>query len=326
MNKVAVIGLGNIATRHRRNIKFLFPNVELLVMSASGRTLNEKISDSDGVVTSIEALIDAEVELVIVASPAPFHAQHSIPFIEAGIPTLIEKPVTTTNEDANAIQRAIELYGTPVAIGYCLRYLPSAQRLKILLDEGKIGTLYNVHIEIGQYLPDWRPSKDYRDSVSANENLGGGALFELSHELDYAQWLLGPLDLQYAILRSSDELDLDVEDIADIFTLTESGAVAAIHLDFLQRQAHRKCSFIGKEGRIDWDLIQNQLTLTTATNTSVLYSEPLWDKNQMYLAMLTDFIQMIKGQSHRCTNVIEATLTVALIDKIKQQACKNREI
>lgn len=321
MSKVAVIGLGNIATRHRRNLKSLFPNVELLVMSASGRIPTEEISDSDGIVTSIEALIKANVELVIVASPAPFHTQHSIPLIEAGIPTLIEKPVTTTSEDANAIQKAIDEHGTPVAVGYCLRYLPSAQKLKVLLDNKVIGTLYNMHVDIGQYLPDWRPNKDYRECVSANEKLGGGALFELSHELDYAQWLLGPLDLQHAILRSSDELDLQVEDMADILTLTESGAVASIHLDFLQRKAHRQCSFVGSEGRIDWDLILNQLTLTTAAETKVLYSEPEWDKNQMYLAMVTDFIQMIQQQPHNCITVNDASLTVDLISQIKQKAC-----
>jgi predicted dehydrogenase len=323
MNKVAVIGLGNIATRHRHNLRLLFPNSEILSMSASGRDPKEKISNSTRVVASIEELIEAQVELVIVASPAPFHAEHSIPLIKAGIPTLIEKPVTTTVDDANAIQEAVKLYNTPVCIGYCLRYLPSAQRIKAFLDDGGIGTLYNAHIEIGQYLPDWRPSKNYLDCVSANKNLGGGALFELSHELDYVQWLLGQLDFQYGILRKSEDLALEVEDLVDILALTESGAVASIHLDFLQRKAYRQCSFIGSEGRIDWDLLQNKLTLTTAKEVKILYNEPNWDKNQMYIAMIVDFIQMIEGKSHNCTEIIEATSTVGLIEIIKNQG--NRE-
>lgn len=326
MKKVAVIGLGNIAKRHRHNLKLLFPKIELLVMSASGRIPEEDISDCDGTATSIEELIQAQVELVIVASPAPFHAQHSIPFIEAGIPALIEKPVTTSVEDAKAINRAIELHQTPVSIGYCLRYLPSAQKLKLLLESGRIGTLYNANIEIGQYLPDWRPNKNYRDSVSAQKILGGGALYELSHELDYAQWLLGPLNVKHAILRTSEELALDVEDMADIIALTESGAVATIHLDFLQRKAHRQCSFVGSEGRIDWDLLLNQLTLTTSTETSVLYNDSRWDKNQMYLTMIEDFIQMIEKKKHTCIKFTDAIRTVSLIDEIKQQAIAKREI
>ncbi len=322
IKKVAVIGLGNIATRHRRNLKALYPNAELLAMSASGRIPSEAVSDCDAIVSNVNELIQAQVKLVIVASPAPFHMQHALPLIEAGIPTLIEKPVTTTIDDARAIQKAIEQYGVPVAIGYCLRYLPSALKLKALLEENKIGTLYNAHIEIGQYLPDWRPTKDYRDCVSANKNLGGGALFELSHELDYTQWLLGPLNLQHALLRSSKELSLDVEDIADITVLTDTGAVATIHLDFLQRKAHRKCSFVGSEGRIDWDLIRNQIMFTTEEETVELYSEPEWDKNQMYISMIEDFVQMIGQHQHTCIKLDDAVNTVCLIDEIKQKAHK----
>lgn len=326
MNKVAVIGLGNIATRHRHNLRLLFPNSELLSMSASGRSPKEEVSNSTRVVGSIEELIEAKVELVIVASPAPFHAQHSIPLIEAGIPTLIEKPVTTSIEDAKAINCAIELHQTPVSIGYCLRYLPSAQKLKVLLDQDVIGILYNAHFEIGQYLPDWRPNKNYRDSVSAQKALGGGALYELSHELDYAQWLLGTLKVKHSILRKSEELALDVEDMADIIALTDLGAVATVHLDFLQRKTHRKCSFIGSEGRIDWDLMLNQLTLITATESTVLYADPKWDKNQMYVAMLEDFVKMIEKKAHTCISFTEAIKTVSLIDEIKQEASNCRDV
>lgn len=325
MKKIAVIGLGNIATRHRRNLKLLFPGVELLVMSASGRISNEFISDCDVIETNIENIIQSKVELVIIASPAPFHTQHAIPFIKAGIPTLIEKPVTTTLDDAEVINRAIQQYQTPVTVGYCLRYLPSSLKLKKFLEKRIIGTLYNAYIEIGQYLPDWRPNKDYRDSVSAQKKLGGGALFELSHELDYAQWLLGPLHVNSSILRSSNELALDVEDMADIIATTEEETVVAIHLDFLQRKVHRKCSFVGSKGRIEWDLINNELTLITSTGTVILYSDQEWDRNKMYLDMVKDFVQMINNKKHTCIKFSEAVSTISLIDNIKKQANYNRD-
>ena len=325
MKKVAVIGLGNIATRHRRNLKLLFPNVEILVMSASGRIPNEYISDCDVIETNIEHIIQSKVEMAIIASPAPFHAQHAIPFIKAGIPALIEKPVSTTLDDAELINRAIQQYQTPVTIGYCLRYLPSSLKLKDFLEEEIIGTLYNAYIEIGQYLPDWRPNKNYRDSVSAQEKLGGGALFELSHELDYAQWLLGPLRVNSSILRSSNELALDVEDMADIITTTKEEAVVAIHLDFLQRKVHRKCSFVGSKGRIEWDLVNNELTLITSTGSVILYSNQGWDRNKMYLDMVKDFVQMIHNKKHTCIKFSEAVSIISLIDNIKKQANYNRD-
>lgn len=322
MKNIAVIGLGNIATRHRRNLKMLFPEAKLIVMSASGRIPKEPVSDSDHIAESIDEIIQLQVQFAIIASPAPFHAQHAIPLIKASIPVLIEKPVSVTQTDAQALIDAEAQYKTPVAVGYCLRYLPSAQKVRQMIQEGVIGNLYNAFIEIGQYLPDWRPTKDYRETVSAKTELGGGVLLELSHELDYAQWILGSLIPQYVILRASEELGLEVEDNADLLMTTSKGAVVNIHLDFLQRKAHRKCRFIGSEGCIEWDLIRNEVVLITAKERQEIYSAPEWDKNQMYLEMVTDFIRKINGQPNQCISLQEAERTVGLIVEMKEFATK----
>lgn len=318
MKNIAVIGLGNIATRHRRNLKLLFPEAKLIAMSASGRVPKEPVGDSDHIAESINEIVQSEVQFAIIASPAPFHAQHAIPLIQAGIPVLIEKPVSVTQADAQALIDAEAKYQTPVAVGYCLRYLPSAQKVRQMLQEGVIGTLYNAFIEIGQYLPDWRPAKDYRETVSAKAELGGGVLLELSHELDYAQWILGSLIPRHVILRASEELGLEVEDNADLLMTTMKGAVVNIHLDFLQRKAHRKCRFIGSEGCIEWDLIQNEVVLITARDKQVIYSAPEWDKNKMYLEMVTDFIRKINGQPNQSITLQEAERTVGLIVEMKK--------
>ncbi|MGB5886574.1 MAG: Gfo/Idh/MocA family oxidoreductase [Acinetobacter venetianus] len=322
MKNIAVIGLGNIATRHRRNLKMLFPEAKLIVMSASGRIPKEPVSDSDHIAESIDEIIQLQVQFAIIASPAPFHAQHAIPFIKAGIPVLIEKPVSVTQTDAQALIDVEAQYKTPVAVGYCLRYLPSAQQVRQMIQEGVIGNLYNAFIEIGQYLPDWRPTKDYRETVSAKTELGGGVLLELSHELDYAQWILGSLTPKHVILRASEELGLEVEDNADLLMTTVKGAVVNIHLDFLQRKAHRKCRFIGSDGCIEWDLIRNEVVLIKAKEQQEIYSAPEWDKNQMYLEMVTDFIRKINGQPNQSISLQEAQRTVGLIVEMKEFVMK----
>lgn len=316
MKCVAVIGLGNIANRHRKNLKQLFPNSKLVAMSASGRIPQETVSDCNVVVGEVNELIAHEVELAIVASPAPFHAKHALPLIEANIPILIEKPLSVSVADSELVQHAVDKHGTPVAMGYCLRYLSSAIAFKKLLEQQAAGNIYNVNIEVGQYLPDWRPNKDYRNSVSANAELGGGVLLELSHELDYVQWLFGSLDVKHAILRSGDELSLDVEDCADIVAVCQ-GAIVNIHLDFLQRKPFRKCRVIGSLGTLEWDLIRNKITFASSKGDEVLYSEPDWDKNQMYLNMLTDFISKIQGREHFCIDVAEAKQSIELIHQIR---------
>lgn len=320
MVRIAVIGLGNISIRHRRNLKQLYPSAIIYGMSASRQICKEAVSDCDVLVSSIEELIKHQVEFAVIASPATFHAAHAIPLIRAGIPVLIEKPIAASVTDCDAIRVASREYNTPVAVAYCLRYLPSALKVKELLEMQKIGHLYNAIVETGQYLPDWRPSKDYRDCVSSRRELGGGVLLELSHEFDYIQWLLGPLTVEYSVLRSSTELGLLVEDVADVVVSSTSGSIATIHLDFLQRKAHRKCRFIGSDGTLEWDLIQNSVTLISAEGVQIIYSDSYWDKNQMYLSMITDFVSLIHRTENQTINIDIAIQTVELIEKIKTYA------
>ena len=55
---------------------------------------------------------------------------------------------------------------------------------------------------------------DYMKSVSASEKLGGGVLLELSHEIDFVNYLFGPIDIKYASVSQSGLLKIDVEDIS----------------------------------------------------------------------------------------------------------------
>lgn len=319
MKNIAVVGLGNIAARHRRNLKSLFPQAKVYAISASGRKVTGTIIDCDEVASSIEQLTGI-VDMAVIASPAPCHAAHAIPFIAANIPVLIEKPIVVSEEDAQRLLEASKKYKTPLAVGYCLRYLPSALVTHRALEEELAGLLLNARISIGQYLPDWRATKDYRDSVSASKALGGGVLLELSHEFDYARWMMGELRVHSAIIRNSGTLGIDVEDLVDVVALTERQAVVHLHLDFLQRKAHRQCDFIGTKGRIEWDLILNQVLLHTDKRTEVLYADTAWDKNRMYLDMLTDFTRLIAGQPNQCILVNDAVATIGLIENIKSVA------
>ena len=321
MECISVIGLGSIAKRHRKNLKEMFPAAKVLAMSASGRKLKNPVENADEVVTDTLSIISTKPDFVIVASPSTYHAEHALPLLEAGIPVLIEKPVTASSSDAEKLSMIEFGSDLPpiVAVGYCLRYLSSSIRIKELLNQKIIGSVYNVSTNIGQFLPQWRESKDYMNSVSAKKFLGGGALLELSHELDYLQWLLGDLNYNYAILRNSSELSLNVEEVADLLLTSDSGTLCYVHMDFLQKKAQRTNSFIGSKGRLDWDVLKNSITLYTEDKVEVIYEEPSWDKNQMYIEMVKDFVSSINGFENQCVSLSESSKTVALIETIKER-------
>jgi len=208
----------------------------------------------------------------------------------------------------------------PVGIGYCLRHLPAIKVLKSILEQELVGTIYNISAHVGQFLPEWRIDKDYRSSVSASKKLGGGVLLELSHELDYLQWLVGELYFEFAILRNTLELNLEVEEIADILLRIKEGTICTIHLDFIQKKSRRYCSFIGEKGRIHWDIIGNKVSLFLSGRESIIFNDPLWNTNNMYITMLRDFIGRVEKKDNDNAFLLDAIKTVQLIDEIKLKA------
>lgn len=314
----AIIGLGSISDRHRANLKLLFPSHQVACLSSSGRKFNSLPSSCDILSNSLEEIISLNPTFVIVASPATFHAQHAIPFIENNIPVLIEKPIAADIEDAIKIANSAKKYKTPVGIGYCLRYKPFLTEIKDFLDNGIIGKIINVRIAAGSYLPDWRPKTDYLQSVSASSHLGGGALLELSHEIDYANFIFKQLYFKSAIVQNSKILKIDVEDSAEInFTLLEGGE-CKVNLDFLQKPSIRHAYFFGSKGKILWDLQNNNVDISAADLKKTLKIE-CWDSNKMYIEMINDFVfNFIDHQSSKICKVSEALSVLEYIEQAKQ--------
>ena len=137
--------------------------------------------------------------------------------------------------------------------------MPSLQKFRSALDSELIGKIFSVRCEVGQFLPSWRPDKDYRNSVSAQSNLGGGVLLELSHEFDYLRWIFGEVEWVQAVLRKQSDLDIDVEDTAHLnlgFNAKfgrDQQLIASVNLDFLRHDKTRLCTAIGDKGSLRWN-------------------------------------------------------------------------
>jgi predicted dehydrogenase len=148
-------------------------------------------------------------------------------------------------------------------IGYNLRFLPSLIEFKKLIKSNKIGKIYSVRSEFGQHLPSWRPESDYRSGVSAQNSLGGGALLELSHEIDYLTWIFGKVEWVKAHASKQSDLNIDVEDTALVvlgFVKRGNKALtASLNIDFIRHDTTRKCYVIGEYGTLMWDGINGEV-------------------------------------------------------------------
>ncbi|OBF52859.1 hypothetical protein A5787_06965 [Mycobacterium sp. 852002-50816_SCH5313054-b] len=110
-----------------------------------------------------DVVLRQQPEGVLIATPSASHAEVAIPFIEAGVPTFIEKPMATTVADAIRVHEAALRCGAPVVVGHVQLYNPAFQAAKKLLPE--VGTVQAVFWEGMNHQPrtdasvlwDWLP-------------------------------------------------------------------------------------------------------------------------------------------------------------------------
>lgn len=256
INRVLIVGLGSIGKRHLRLARELLPDADIRVLRHQACASIPE--NANGCFSSLEQAIDFSPQLAVIASPATFHMDAAQPLARAGVHLLIEKPLSAAFDGVPQLLGACREQGTALLTGYSLRFLPSLQRFRAMLKEHAIGPVLSVRCEIGQYLPSWRPDADYRQGVSARHKLGGGALLELSHEIDYLRWIFGEVDWVKATLSRQSSLEIDVEDSAHLilgFAPAEDGSrlIGTVNMDFIRHDTTRLCTAIGENGSLRWN-------------------------------------------------------------------------
>lgn len=250
--KVLVVGFGSIAKKHITNLRILYPESRLAVLCRPGKQRDTQ--ELEQLFFNTDSAVKWSPDFVIIASPASLHAEHVAVFNELQVPMLVEKPLTTSIEDAYRLLSSLQ---SRCMLGYQLRFTDGFRQLREWLPH--LGRIYFVRMEVGQYLPSWRPNMLLADMVSANPELGGGALLELSHELDLVSELLGLPEKVYAATGPVSHLNLPVEECVELSLRYDNGLLAQIHLDMLQYKPARQSKWVGEFGQIEWDMLNNEL-------------------------------------------------------------------
>ena len=297
--KGLVIGLGSIGKRHLGNLRRLLPEADLTVLRSARPAIDEPTPDATRVVYDFNDALALAPQFAVIASPSPFHIETAQRLAERGTHLCLEKPISNRLDGVSELIATCHQRGLVLMVAYNLRFNAPLRTLRETLLAGGIGRLLHVRAEVGQYLPDWRPQSDYRQVVSARSDLGGGALLELSHEIDSTLWLAGDITRVMAHVRRASDLEIDVEDCADLIVEFASGATGSIHLDMIQRAPMRQYKLIGSEGTLTWDAIAGQVRLYSATSrewTDISPPAPA-ERNAMYLDELTHFLDCIRTAS-----------------------------
>ena len=321
VSRIAVIGMGNIGARHLRVLRQI-DNV--CPVAISRRPERAKELEKLGYMTAGDLRVAADMgaTFCIIATETGRHMQDGLLALENGLDVLVEKPLSVNAGEARKLCVAAEEKGRRIFVGCCLRFSESLNTFRGLV--GAIGRLHSVRIECQSYLPDWRPTRPYRDSYSARAD-EGGVLRDLVHEIDYAGWIFGwPTALQ-ARVRNLGRLGIDADETADLLWETVDGCVLSISLDYLSRSPRRRMRASGEWGTLEWDGVEDTVTLAP-TEGAVKAEKSLQRKDEMFLEQARAFINAAQGAFEpRLATGEDGVKALAVCDAARRASLSRRE-
>lgn len=300
--KALIIGYGSIGQRHARLLTELGLNTACV--TEQQKTAHHPFRDIS------MALGTWRPDYVVIASPTTRHASDLNSVLEAKFqgPILIEKPIFS---DIAAFAKPLT---DSMFVGYNLRFLDAVAQLKGMLTNQQVLT---VGIWNAQYLPDWRPGRDYRTTSSAQRSMGGGVLRDLSHELDLVLYLFGRIESVQARITHSRTLEIDTEDCVLATFSTSMCETASLYLSYLDRVPRHEIRVTTSQATIHCDLLSGQISVNNIQSLHATERDETFKR--MHQAILRD-------DRTKVCSVEDGMTTLKTINAMEQSALKKTSI
>lgn len=317
--KLLVLGCGSIGRRHVLSARQLGADVHVMDVDPA---LAKSVASETGATQHHDVLSSAlahKPDAVVVATPNDQHVKQAMKALESGAHVLIEKPVSHNLDGLDSLSNLAKSQKRSVFVICNMRYHKAVEAL--WNNREALGKVRYARAHYGNYLPNMRPGADYRELYCSRMESGGGVIFDAIHELDYLMWLFGSVSAVGANKARLSDLDIDVEDFANIVLEHSNGIRSVITIDYLRPWKRRGCEIICQDGMLIWNSEGKQpercevrMYQVAKANWEVIFTSDDLDPEQPYIDMMADFFSAVEGHQSRLQTLEEARdrLEVAL--------------
>lgn len=250
--RIAIVGAGAMGTNHLRVLRD-FDESAVTVVGVSENhpeTLAraERIFHVPGFADYHEMIERAAPDLVVVVTPTATHYEVASFALAHGCHTLVEKPIARTVEEALTLVELGRAHGVIFAVGHVERFNPAVRRLKQLLEEGTLGTIFQLHARrLGPFPPRIRDV--------------GVTLDLATHDLDVMRFVTGSrVESVYAQTRQL--VRHNFEDLLLSMLRFDSGALGMLDVNRLTPTKARELTVTGERGMFYLNYLTQELAFT----------------------------------------------------------------
>ena len=302
-----IVGSGNIALRHLENLYKKKPKSVIIIVKRSDSKLNPKFKKYSTLVTSEIDKIEpiSKKSSAFICSPATMHINDSITLAKSKFNLFIEKPLSLNTRNIKKLISIKNKYMLDIMVGYNLRFSDAFKKMNIILSKNKLGALKHVHIYVGSCYKLWRKNINYKDSVTHRNDLGGGVINELSHEIDMMTAMFGLPQSLASINFKSGSYKTSIDDTASSMFLYENKKMCVtLHQNITTIHVSRYSIFEFDKGTVKLDLISNKILINSLGTEKIVDFKS--DMNDSYVKELSYFLKNLgkNSISHNLENSI----------------------
>ncbi|MBI5233272.1 MAG: Gfo/Idh/MocA family oxidoreductase [Deltaproteobacteria bacterium] len=306
--KALVVGYGSMGKRHTENLLRL-PMIDRVFVHTDA-----VVGPDNERVERIGSLEDVSADLAVIANETAEHLDTALFLSERRMHLFIEKPISLSLDGIEGLRQNVEKNRLKVSVGYNMRFLGAIQYIKNLIERHVLGELYFARIEAGQWLPLWRPERDFRNTYSAHKKRGGGVSLDLSHEVDYMRYLFGS-PLRWKTLKTPiPSLGIDADAVFEGIYEFRRGFIANVHMDYLLKEKRRRIMIEGSEGQLTADLAARQIIIKTHDLEEKIIDTRLFDMDRTYLAEMTDFVSSLGNGKPPFVTLVDGIEALRLLE------------
>jgi predicted dehydrogenase len=332
--RTAIVGCGKVAHLHAAALRSL-PECQFTAVCDTDKSRARRFAEQYGV----EARdTPGDVDAVIVCTPHPLHKDPAIAAMNFGAHVLVEKPMTTTVADCDAMIEAAARNGVKLGVVSQRRFFEPVQRMKAAIDAGKIGRPILGTVNMFS----WRDEAYYRSDPWRGKwaTEGGGVLInQAPHHLDILQWLMGPVEEVTAHCANLNHPYIEVEDTAVAILRFTGGALGSVTVSLSQNPGiYTKIHIHGSNGYSVGAQTDTGATFVAGSTSAVpppfndlwtIPGEPLpisATSEDPHLLQDRDFFQAILNNRDPLVDGQEGRKVVAIIEAIYQSGPTGRPI
>ena len=242
--RAGLLGLGMMGRNHARVLHEI-SGVDLVGVADPAGDVHQ-VAGTAQVVDSVDALIGLGLEFAVVAVPTAHHLEAGLKLAAAGVPTLIEKPLSASSRECEQLVDAFEGAGLVNAVGHIERCNPALVSLRERLGNGDLGELYQVATR--------------RQGPFPNRIADVGVVKDLAtHDIDLAAWVIqSPYESVSA--HTAHKSGREHEDLISVTGLMANGVVVSHLVNWLSPMKERLTVVTGERGAFVADTLHGDLT------------------------------------------------------------------